>query len=168
MMPSHGIKLGDILKKTLEELERAQIKTATAQHIADMDKIRNERKRTAIWIQEIRSSLILQIEDNKVPVRKINNYDKEKWLELARKGNAADQDIWDFFIQFWNAEGLEVIINDCHDGVGLDSWKTITVKPLPNLFHTVTDDRCGFCGKYMYGGECDGKCDEKGLGNYSG
>jgi hypothetical protein len=168
MMPGPGMKLGDILKNTLKELAIAQLKTATAQCRADLENIRKERKETERWIQEIRISLILQIESSKVPAKKINHYDKQKWLELVEKGNAANQDIWEGFVRFWNAEGLEVIINECHDGVGMESWKSITVKPLPNLSRTVTEDRCGFCGKYVYGGDCDGKCDEKGIGNYSG
>jgi hypothetical protein len=146
------MKLGEKLKNTLEELEHAQIKTATAQYKADLEKIRNERKQTEKWFQEIRSSLIFQIEANKVPAEKINDYDKQKWLKLAEKGNAANQDIWEVFVRFWKDEDLEVIINECHDGMGMESWKTITVKPLLDSFHTVTEDRCEFCGKYMYGG----------------
>ena len=147
------MKLGEKLKNTLKELQRAQLKTAIAQHKADLEKIRKERQKTMNWLYGIRDDFIDQIDAGKVPVEKINDYDKQKWLELAQKGNAASQDIWKDFTRFWKDEGLEVIINDCHDGVGLDSWKSITMKPLPDSDQEF-DYRCRFCGITNQFGEC--------------
>jgi hypothetical protein len=147
------MNLGEKLKKTLEELERAQIKTATAQHNADLEKIRKERQTTMNWLYGIRDDFVDKIDDGKVPAEKINVDSRHRWLELAKKGNAANQDIWEDFIQFWKDEGLEVMVQDRHDGGGTYSWKVITLNPLPNLSHMKPDPRLDFM---------------QGLGNYSG
>ncbi len=124
-------KLGDILKNTLEDLERARIKGLEAQAAADMDAIRRVRADVEDWLEHVRTHLVSQINAGKVPLKKVSNFSRQQWLRDATKGTAANHDLWSKFRQFWVSEGLEPAIEEAHDGVGMESWINLTVKVLP-------------------------------------
>lgn len=132
--PSQGVKtmkLGDKLKQTLEELERARIEGLEAQAAAELAKIRKERDALAKWLEEIRLDFIDQINASKVPLKRVKNYEREAWLKKAISGKAEHQDIWNTFTKFWVSEGLDVAVLDGHDGMGTDSWLNVTLKVMP-------------------------------------
>lgn len=66
-----SVKLGDKLKKTLEELEQARIKGIEAQAAADMEAIRRARADLEDWLEHVRVDLVAQIERGKVPLKKL-------------------------------------------------------------------------------------------------
>lgn len=124
------MKLGEKLKQTLDELERAKIEGLEKQHQADMEKIRRERADTADWINSLKDLLISQIESGKVPLKKVKNYERKKWVKDAVRGFAANSDLWDELARFWKSEGLEIVVSDAHDGAE-ESWINITLSVLP-------------------------------------
>ncbi len=125
------MKLGDKLKNTLDELERAKIEGIEAQHNADMAKIRREREEIQKFLNGTRDSIVDQINSEKVPLVKVKNYGRQDWLRKATQGKAEHQDMWKDFRQFWANEGLEPVITEAHDGMGMESWVNLTVKVLP-------------------------------------
>ena len=62
------MKLGDKLKQTLDELERAKINELDSQHRADMEKIRKARADTKDWLDNVKENFIIKIEAGKVPL----------------------------------------------------------------------------------------------------
>jgi hypothetical protein len=128
--------LGEKLKATFAELEQAQIKGAEAQHNADMEKIRKERKDIEDKLDKMRDLFVEQIEAGKVPLKKIKNMEWKDWVKAAsRSGKASHQDLWNEFTNFWAKEGLSIRINDAHDGGGMEDWINVTLVLLPVLVH---------------------------------
>jgi transcriptional accessory protein Tex/SPT6 len=125
------MSLGEKLKKTLEELERAKIFLLEQQASTNMEKIRQERADTELWLDQIKQNLINQIEKDQVPLEKIKDHHWQSWINQAKNGQAANSDLWNKFRQFWNKEGLEPVLEEAHDGMGMQSWINLTVKVLP-------------------------------------
>lgn len=125
------MKLGEKLKQTLDDLERAKIKGIGARRQADMKKIKKERANIKNWLDSVKGTFVSQIEASKVPFTKVTTYDRKKWLNDAVEGKAEHQDLWNDFRQYWRSEGLEPEITEAHDGMGKESWLNFTVKVLP-------------------------------------
>lgn len=125
------MKLGEKLKQTLDELEQARIKGLEAQAAADMEAIRRTRAELEDWIEHTRVELVAQIERGKVPLKKVTDYNRKEWLRSASKGHASNHDLWSKFRNFWIKEGLEPVLEEAHDGIGIDAWINLTVKVLP-------------------------------------
>lgn len=124
------MKLGEKLKQTLDELEQANIKGLEAQASADMEAVRRDRVDVEDWLNSIRFELVDQIEHGRVPLKKVKAYTRRIWLQAAKAGHAANQDLWNEFKQFWVREGLEIVLQEAHDGMGMESWINLTVKVL--------------------------------------
>lgn len=132
--PAYGVpapKLSEKLKKTLEELEQARVKGIEAQAAADMEAIRRARADLEDWLEHVRVKLISQIDRGRVPLKKVRDYNRQDWLRSANKGHATNHDLWTKFRAFWVKEGLEPVLEEAHDGVGVESWINLTVKLLP-------------------------------------
>lgn len=132
--PAYGVpapKLSEKLKKTLEELEQARVKGIEAQAAADMEAIRRARADLEDWLEHVRVELVSQIERDRVPLKKVRDYNRQDWLRSATKGHATNHDLWTKFRAFWVKEGLEPVLEEAHDGVGVESWINLTVKLLP-------------------------------------
>lgn len=124
--------LREQLKETIAELDQAGINSAVARRTADLVKIRKERKLIENRLDNMRIAFITQIESGKVPYVKVTDYAQQKWFKSAASISSVEhQDLWDKFKQFWTIEGLAIDLADGHDGQGLDSWLTITIK-IPN------------------------------------
>jgi DNA primase catalytic subunit len=121
--------LGEKLKATFEELERAQIVGAEKQHNVDMEKIRKDRRTIKDKLDKINDLFIKQIEAGKIPWKKVEDYEWESWIKVAAgsKELASHQDLWVDFKSFWEKEGLSLSINHGHDGIGTKIWLTITL-----------------------------------------
>lgn len=133
------MKLGDKLKQTLEELERARVNGIEAQAAANMEQIRRERDAIAEWLENIRLDFIEEINANKVPLKKIKAHERRVWLEKAIAGKAEHQDLWTMFTKFWASEGLDVAVLNAHDGVGQESWINLTLMILPAKHRSITN-----------------------------
>lgn len=131
------MKLGEKLKQTLTEIERARIEGIEAQHNADMTKIRREREEIQSYLNGTRDSIVGQINSEKVPLVKVKDYNRQNWLRKAIQGNSEHQDLWNEFRQFWRGEGLEPKLVEAHDGMGMESWINITVEVLPERYRGV-------------------------------
>ena len=125
------MKLGEKLKKTITELEQAKIVGLDAQAAADMEKIRRERADTKDWLEHTKQKIVLQIESGNVPIVKVDDYDRKKWIHDVMNGKAANQDLWNNFRQYFKSEGLSIICKDGHDGTGMKEWINITATVLP-------------------------------------
>lgn len=125
------MKLGEKLKQTITELEQAKIAGLEEQAAADMEKIRRERADTKNWLEETKEKIVSQIESGKVPLVKVENYDRKQWFRDAMNGKAANQDLWNDFIQYFKSEGLSIDCKEDHDGAGMKGWINITATVLP-------------------------------------
>lgn len=123
--------LGEKLKKTLTELEQAKIKGIEAQAAADLELIRRVRKDTEDWLEHAKGELVSQINCERVPLKKITDYNRRVWLQDVIKGHASNFDLWSNFRQFWLKEGLEPVLQEAWDGGGIESWINLTVTILP-------------------------------------
>lgn len=120
--------LSEKLKKTLVEVEQARIKGIEAKANADMEVIRRSRNDLEDWLEHTRVDLVAQIERGRVPLKKVKDYNRRSWLQEAQRGVAVNFDLWSKFKQFWTNEGLEIVIEDAHDGMGMECWINLTVK----------------------------------------
>lgn len=120
------MKLGEKLAKTFDELEAAKIKELEAKAAADLAKIRKERETLNYFVDDFRQYLIDTITAEKVPAKKVKDYDRQRWIREAMKGNAAHQDIWNGLRNWAREQALVIIAREEHDGMGRDSWITLT------------------------------------------
>lgn len=120
------MKLGEKLAKTVDELEAAKIKALEEKAAADLAKIRKERQELFNFVDDFRQYLIDTITAEKVPAKKVTNYDCQRWIREAVKGTAAHQDIWNGLRAWAREQALVIIAREDHDGMGMDSWITLT------------------------------------------
>jgi len=128
------MNLVDKLKATLTELDQAKVKGLEAQHLADMAKIRKERKKIQDTLNKWQTNIVTDIESGKIPYIKISDYNLKSWIHAAIKGNAKHQELWQEFVSFWDNEQLTVSTTHQHDGVGIKDWIELTVKPYGSGF----------------------------------
>lgn len=124
------ISLGEKLAETLDELEKAKIKGLEEQANADREKIRKERLKLTRLKDDTIASFTSSIEEGKVPLIKIKDYDRKKWVQDAVKNKASHQDIWDELSAWARQNALYIKVEDAHDGVGIESWINLTVVPV--------------------------------------
>ena len=122
--------LGQKLAATIDELEKAKIEGLEKQANADREKIRKERLSLTRLKDDTIATLTSSIEEGKVPLIKIKDYDQKKWVQDAVKSKAAHQDIWDELTAWARKNALYIKIEDAHDGVGIESWINLTVVPV--------------------------------------
>jgi hypothetical protein len=125
------MSLSNKLKETMEELEKAKIVGLENQHNASVDAIKRERQQTKQWLDSIKDTLISQINEGKIPLKKIKSYEKKSWVKKCFLGNAEHQDIWNDFQSFWRSEGLYIIYEEGYDGMGMEEWINLSLKVLP-------------------------------------
>lgn len=123
-------RLGDKLAKTIDELEAAKIKALNEKAAADLAKVRRERQELFNFVDDFRQYLIDVIVAEKVPAKKVTNYDRQRWIRDAVKGNAAHQDIWNSLRDWAREQRMTVIAREEHDGMGMESWITLTAEPV--------------------------------------
>lgn len=120
------MKLGEKLAKTVDELEAAKIKKLEEQAAADLAKVRKERQELHNFVEDFRQYLIDTITADKVPAQKVKNYERQQWIRDAVKGTAKHQDIWNGLRNWAREQALTVIAREEHDGMGMESWITLT------------------------------------------
>lgn len=122
--------LGKILSETIERQERDAAE-AERRRIADEERKRLEaRNDIEGFIKKLTDHLTQGILNGSVPSRKVESWDRQKWLDKARKGEASNQDIWDNFVETFRSNGIAIGIVNEHDGMGVKSWYRITVQPI--------------------------------------
>lgn len=125
-----NISLGQQLAETIDELEKAKINSLEQQANADREKIRKDRLSLTRLKDDTIASLTSSIEEGKVPLIKIKDYDRKKWVQDAVKSKAAHQDIWEELTAWARQNALHIKVEDAHDGVGIESWVNLTVVPV--------------------------------------
>lgn len=121
------MKLGEKLAKTVDELEAAKIKKLDEQAAADLAKVRKERQELHNFVDDFRQYLIDTITADRVPAQKVKNYERQQWIRDAVKGTAKHQDIWNGLRNWAREQALTIIAREEHDGMGMESWITLTV-----------------------------------------
>jgi len=127
-----GPSLGDKLKATLAVLEAAKIKGLEEQAAwvaADVAKIERKRADIAHFVENLKNTMIASIDAGKVPLVKVTSYERRMWVEAALKGNALHQMYWREMRDWFGQEKLSIEVTQAHDGVGMDSWLNVTLKP---------------------------------------
>ena len=118
--------LGSKLANTIKELEAAKIKSLEEKAAADLAKIRKERQELFNFVDEFRQHLIDTITAGKVPVKKIRDYERQRWIRDAMKGNATHQDIWNELRDWARKQALIIVAREEHDGIGMSNWIVLT------------------------------------------
>ena len=107
------MKLGEKLAKTFDELEAAKIKALADKAAADLAKVRRERETLNHFVDDFRQYLIDTITADKVPAKKVNDYTRQQWIRDGLRNWAREQ-------------ALIVVAHEDHDGMGMESWITLT------------------------------------------
>ena len=84
-----NLRLGEKLKKTLDELEQAKIQRAEDKSRSNTIKIRRERQELENFLSNIRETFVYKINEGRVPLKKIENFNRQSWLKRAVKGDIA-------------------------------------------------------------------------------
>jgi hypothetical protein len=124
--------LGDKLQATVKALEDARIKGLDEQSRADVARVKRERARREKFVDKIRKTVIAQIEAGRVPAVKVTVHADCEWIRDAEKGKAPYQDFWSTLIQDFGQEKLRLHVVEGHDGMGMESWVTVTAQPSPS------------------------------------
>jgi hypothetical protein len=129
--PSFEVKLkqltlGEKLAKTIDELEAAKIKELEANAAADLAKVRKERQELFNFVDDFRQYLIDTIVAEKVPARKVSDYDRQRWVRDAVKGSAKHQDIWNGLRDWAREQRLVIVAREGHDGMSI----ALTAEPV--------------------------------------
>jgi hypothetical protein len=124
--------LGDKLQATVKALEEARIKGLEEQSRADIARVKRERVKREKFVDKIRKTIVAQIEAGRVPAVKVTANADCEWIRDAEKGKAAYQDFWSTLIQDFGQEKLRLHVVEGHDGMGMESWVTVTAQPSPN------------------------------------
>jgi hypothetical protein len=120
------------LQKTEKLLTEAKITTMAEKEKADLEKIKKEKEEYQSFVNSIKDQIIENIENEKVPVIKIKDYNKRKWINEAKEGKAKYNSLWSEMVRYFKDERLSIIVNDAHDGMGMEEWTTITVELIYN------------------------------------
>lgn len=123
------MSLGDKLQKTIQELEEANLKTLAAKEAAVIEKVRRDREKRQQFVDGIRDKIVDAILAERVPQIKIKDWSDQDWIRSAEKGKAKFQAIWSDFIRYLGKEKLQIKVIEEHDGMGMESWITLTVIP---------------------------------------
>lgn len=122
--------LGAKLSATIDELESAKIKSLADKSTADLEKIRKERAALESLRDETINQITSSIESGKVPRIVVKSYEKQQWIRSAVKGDAPHQAVWENLKSWARTNALVVRVIEEHDGVGIESWISITVDPV--------------------------------------
>lgn len=120
--------LFDKLEKIENLLEEAKVKTIEEKEKADLEKLMKEKADLEIFVSNIKEEIIQKIENGKIPLIKIKSFDKIKWINDASANRAKFSSVWNDMISFFKKERIKVVVRDEHDGMGMESWITITVE----------------------------------------
>lgn len=121
--------LGDQLKDILEELEAAKIKSLEEKANADREKIRKRRLEVYNFLNDFYGYVVKSIMQGRVPLKKVKDYDMQQWIRNARDGKAEHQDIWNEQQKRLSLNKLAYVIEEAHDGMGMESWINLSVAP---------------------------------------
>lgn len=124
--------LGDQLKDILEELETAKIKGLEEKAKADREKIRQRRLELHNFLNDFYGYVVKTIMEGRVPLCKVKDYGMQQWIRDARTGKADHQDIWNDQHRRLNSNKLTYVVEEAHDGMGMESWINLSVSALPN------------------------------------
>lgn len=120
-------------KKLAATLETARAMNIRAEALADAkrrEEIERVRVGRAVVIENIRDTVTGKIEAGLVPTVRVKDYDKQRWLRDCQAGKAGDIDLFEG-LQSWAAENdIGLVFAEDHDGVGMESWITVRVKPI--------------------------------------
>lgn len=125
------MSLGKKLKKTLDELEKADIKKLSDQASADMEKVRRERRLDEEFLISKKKEIVNAVESGKVPLVKICESDRKSWLQKVKRGEGRNSDLWFDFVQYFRSEGLDIVLKENNHENGY-SWIEMTAKVLPD------------------------------------
>lgn len=124
------MSLGKKLAATIETARVAKVRAedlADAKRRAEIEKVRAARM---LMVENIRETVTGKIEAGLVPTVRIKDYDKQRWLRDCQAGKGGDMDLFEG-LQAWAAENeIGLIFSEDHDGVGMESWITVRVRPV--------------------------------------
>jgi len=152
------MKLGDKLKATLAELEQANIRRLEEQARADMEKIRKEREQDDRFVKEVFDHIVDRINAGRVPLYRVMDYNRQKWVREVKKGSGRNYDLWKNMVEYLRKERLGIVTAEGHDGMGMESWIEISVEVLPDRPRAVSFND-GPNGEWV---------DPEGVGQYRG
>lgn len=118
-------------QKLLETINRDKADAAAAAlrkaERADAQLVAKNAARVAV-LNKFMLQVAAEIPKGKVPETKIKDYDMQQWLRTAKK----DHNMIVFEAKLRNA-GLELVLREEHDGMGMESWIVMTVKPAADV-----------------------------------
>lgn len=109
-------------------LAEANIKSLEEKEKADLEKLKREKEEIESFVSNIKNEIIEKIENGKIPFIKVKSHDRKTWIQNANHGKAKYNSIWNEMVQFFKNERIKVVVKDEHDGMGMESWITITVE----------------------------------------
>lgn len=124
------VSLGEKLQDIFDELEAAKIKSLEEKAAADREKIRQRRIELHEFLTKFYGHVVNSIVAGKVPLKKVTDYNMQQWIRDAKSGRAEHQDIWKDHADRLRSQNLDILIEEAHDGMGMESWINLSVTPL--------------------------------------
>ena len=120
--------LAQSLSNTLSALKLANITGVKSQSQFDRKLAQSTREIHKDWVAVWQLNIISDITRGSVPYIEIHNWEQRKWISGVTKGaGPPNQDLWIKLNKFCVSEGLQLKVSDAHDGVGMKSWKVLSV-----------------------------------------
>ena len=129
--------LGQKLTATIQQAQDEENRKIQEERAKNDRKRQAERQSRERFVQDTKATIVAEIETGKQPRIKVKNYDLRQWIEALRRSKThttiADSDIWEALISWLADEGMELLIHDEHDGIGMSEWITLVPTPKPQF-----------------------------------
>lgn len=122
--------LGERLHAARRLREEANARDEARRLRIEERKLEEQRRGVRNLIFGLNSKLVEAIEHGHEPVRKISKWEHQTWLREAAKGKAPhNQIIWDDWVSELEEEELRIVLEEDHDGMGMQSWINVRFEP---------------------------------------
>lgn len=125
------MSLGTMLATTLQNDAYAVVNREAARLAAIQARKDALRKSRVNMLDRFYERIESAITEGKVPAVKVKTYTNRQWIQNAfDRKTEEDVDVMRAFELRLIDEGLDLVLSEEHDGMGIESWLVIRVKPI--------------------------------------
>lgn len=130
---SHSMTLGERLRWNIEKAEREKQAALAAKQRAEERRLAEQRERCLSWFNRWAAEITEAISSGKSPAAtRIPAYVEggKGWQGRINEPGNENHWLWQEIMVPWaRQEGLELVVTQDHDGMGMESWHMLGVRP---------------------------------------
>ena len=132
---SHSLTLGERLKQNIAEADRLRLAKEERENREARERRERHVREVTLAFDSIKSRVRASIEEGSIPQpmrlpRVLDNHTRSYQVPINSAGHQ-DYGVWQSEMETWaHEQGLVLEVVSEHDGMGMESWWTLKVKPL--------------------------------------